>query len=170
MNNGGRFQRVSAMTFRRPARISVAPGLARSRTPSSMSSKPRPRILQWSSVVLIHNFGVFSIPKPADIGSTIANITFGGGLVGVRNYVRVRWPRSAAPPTFRRDVWFKRLSVCGHDELEQGIRHSFVMGAEYKHLVNKVPFLPLYQGQFTFSNASEAVPVCSEQRAVGQST
>ena len=28
------------------------------------------------------------------------------------------------------------------------------MGAEYKHLVNKVPFLPLYQGQFTFSTTA----------------
>ena len=32
-----------------------------------------------------NNYGAFSIPKPADIGSTIANITFGGNLVGVRN-------------------------------------------------------------------------------------
>ena len=33
-------------------------------------------------------------------------------------------------------------------------KHSLVFGAEYKHLINKVPFLPLYQGQFTFSTAS----------------
>jgi hypothetical protein len=31
-------------------------------------------------------------------------------------------------------------------------KHSMAFGAEYKHLVNKVPFLPLYQGSWTFNS------------------
>jgi hypothetical protein len=33
-------------------------------------------------------------------------------------------------------------------------RHSLVFGAEYKHLINKVPFLPSYQGVYTYATTA----------------
>ena len=130
-------------------------GLARCRMLLSMNSKPQPRILQWSLVVLIQT-SAYSIPKPANIGSTIANITFGGGLVGVRNTASALATIGGATNIPQGRI-VKVYQFADTMSWSRGL-HSFVFGGEYKHLTNKVPFLPLYQGQFTFSNASEAVP------------
>ena len=98
------------------------------------------------------SFGVFAIPKPADIGSTIANITFGGNLVGVRNTASALATIGGAT-NIPQGRLVKVYQFADTMTWGKG-KHSLVFGAEYKHLVNKVPFLPLYQGPFTFSTAS----------------
>jgi hypothetical protein len=96
-------------------------------------------------------FGAFSIPKPADIGSTIANITFGGALIGVKTSSAIQTIGGATNIPQGRLVRVYQFA----DTLNWSRgKHSLVMGGEYKHLINKVPFLPLYQGQFTFSTGT----------------
>jgi len=97
-------------------------------------------------------FGASAIPKPADIAKTIASITFASPLVGVRN-------TSSALSTIggATNIPQGRLvKVYQYADTMSWVRgkHSLVFGAEFKHLVNKVPFLPLYQGQFTFGTSS----------------
>jgi hypothetical protein len=99
-----------------------------------------------------NSYGAFSIPKPADIGSTIANITFGGNLVGVRNSGTTLATIGGAT-NIPQGRLVKVYQYADTLSWSKG-KHSFVMGAEYKHLVNTVPFLPLYQGQFTFSTTA----------------
>ncbi len=98
------------------------------------------------------SLGAFAIPKPANIGSTIANITFGGSLVGVRNSSTALATIGGAT-NLPQGRLVKVYQFADTLSMSKG-RHSFVMGAEFKHLINKVPFLPLYQGQFTFSTTS----------------
>ncbi len=98
-------------------------------------------------------FGVFAIPKPADIGNAIANITFAGILGAVRTGVAMQ---TIGPAT---NIPQGRLvKVYQYADTMSWVRgkHSLVFGAEYKHLVNKVPFLPLYNGQFVYSTATAA--------------
>jgi outer membrane receptor protein involved in Fe transport len=97
-------------------------------------------------------FGVFSIPKPADIGNTIAAISFGGNLVGVRNTASFLSTIGGAT-NIPQGRLVKVYQYADTISWVKG-KHSLVFGAEYKHLVNKVPFLPLYQGSFTFSTTS----------------
>ncbi len=97
-------------------------------------------------------FGAFAIPAPANIGNTVANITFGGGLVGVRNTTTALQTIGGAT-NIPQGRLVKVYQYADTMSWATG-KHSFVFGAEYKHLVNKVPFLPLYQGQFTFSTGT----------------
>ena len=99
-------------------------------------------------------FGVFAVPKPADIGSTIAAISFGGNLSGARSASVLATIGHATNIPQGRLV--KVYQYADTLSWSKG-KHSFVFGAEYKHLVNKVPFLPLYQGQFVFSQAANSV-------------
>jgi hypothetical protein len=96
------------------------------------------------------NYGVFSVPKPADIGSAIANITF-GGITGVAKSTALQTIGPATNIPQGRIV--KVYQYADTLSMSKG-RHSLVLGAEYKHLVNKVPFLPLYNGQFTYATTS----------------
>ncbi len=97
------------------------------------------------------NFGLSAIPKPADIKNTIANITFGSGLTGTRSGVALATIGGATNLPQGRLV--KVYQAADTMSLVRG-KHNLVFGAEYKHLINKVPFLPLFQGQFTFSTTS----------------
>ena len=96
--------------------------------------------------------GAFAIPAPASIGSTIANITFGGNLVGVKNTATTLATIGGATNIPQGRI-VKVYQFADTLSWSKG-KHSFVMGAEFKHLSNKVPFLPLYQGQFTFSTTA----------------
>jgi hypothetical protein len=96
-------------------------------------------------------YGVFAIPKPADIGNAIANITFGGGLTGVTRGIALS---TIGPPTNIPQGRLVKVYQYADTVTWTKGRHSLVLGAEYKHLVNKVPFLPLFNGQFTFSTSS----------------
>lgn len=97
-------------------------------------------------------FGAFAVPVPANIGDTIANITFGGGLVGVRNTTTALQTIGHAT-NIPQGRLVKVYQYADTMSWATGA-HSFVFGAEYKHLVNTVPFLPLFQGQFTFSTGT----------------
>ncbi|HEX9629028.1 MAG TPA: carboxypeptidase regulatory-like domain-containing protein [Pyrinomonadaceae bacterium] len=97
------------------------------------------------------SFGVFAVPKPADIGNAIANITF-GGILGV---TRSTIPLSTIGPATNipQGRLVKVYQYADTMTWSKG-KHSLVFGAEYKHLVNKVPFLPLFNGQFTYSTGT----------------
>jgi len=96
------------------------------------------------------SYGVFSVPKPANIGSTIANISFGGALVGLKSGVALSTIGHATNIPQGRLV--KVYQFADTMSWSKG-KHSFVFGAEYKHLINKVPFLPSYQGVYTFATS-----------------
>ncbi len=101
------------------------------------------------------SFGVSAIPKPADIGNTIANITFSSaGLSGVRTASALQTIGGATNIPQGRLV--KVYQFADTMSWSRG-KHSLVFGAEYKHLVNKVPFLPLYQGQFSFNSVTRLI-------------
>lgn len=97
------------------------------------------------------SFGAFAVPSPANIGATVANITFGGTVVGVTKNIALATIGPATNIPQGRLV--KVYQYADTMSWSKG-RHSMVFGAEYKHLVNTVPFLPLYQGQFTYSTAT----------------
>jgi len=93
-------------------------------------------------------FGIFAVPSPSDIGATVANISFGGTLVGVTRGTALSTIGPATNIPQGRLV--KVYQFADTLSWSKG-RHSMVMGAEFKHLKNEVPFLPLYQGQFTYA-------------------
>jgi outer membrane receptor protein involved in Fe transport len=97
------------------------------------------------------SYGSFAVPKPADIGSTIANISFGGALVGLRSAVALSTIGHATNIPQGRLV--KVYQYADQINWNKG-SHNFVLGAEFKHLVNKVPFLPSYQGVYTYATAT----------------
>lgn len=97
------------------------------------------------------SYGVFAIPKPADIGNAITNISFAGipGVVNVSIAMQGIGPATNIPQG-------RLVKVYQYADTMSWVKgkHSMVFGAEYKHLVNKVPFLPLYNGAFTYSTAT----------------
>ncbi len=98
------------------------------------------------------SFGLGAIPKPADIANTIAAISFGGNLVGVRNTASALSTIGGAT-NIPQGRLVKVYQFADTISWVKG-KHSLYFGAEYKHLINKVPFLPLYQGSFAFSTTS----------------
>jgi outer membrane receptor protein involved in Fe transport len=96
------------------------------------------------------SYGVFAVPKPADLGNAIANIAF-GGITGVRSATALQTIGPATNIPQGRLV--KVYQFADTMSLSRG-KHSLVFGAEFKHLVNKVPFLPLFNGAYNFATAS----------------
>ena len=96
-------------------------------------------------------YGVFAIPKPADIGNTVSNIAFGSIFGLTRTSTTLATIGGATNLPQGRLV--KVYQYADTMSMTRG-RHSLVFGAEYKHLVNKVPFLPSYQGAYTYSTTS----------------
>jgi outer membrane receptor protein involved in Fe transport len=97
------------------------------------------------------SYGIFAIPKPADIGNTVSNIGFGSIFGLTRTTTTLATIGGATNLPQGRLV--KVYQYADTMSMTKG-RHSIVFGAEYKHLVNKVPFLPSYQGVYTFSTTS----------------
>jgi outer membrane receptor protein involved in Fe transport len=98
------------------------------------------------------SFGAGAIPKPADIANTIAAISFATPLVGVRNTASALSTIGGAT-NIPQGRLVKVYQFADTMSWVRG-KHSLVFGAEFKHLINKVPFLPLYQGSFTFGTSS----------------
>lgn len=96
-------------------------------------------------------FGASAIPKPADIGNTIASITF-AGVPGVKNTGSTLSTIGGAT-NIPQGRLVKVYQFADTMSWVRG-KHSLVFGAEFKHLINKVPFLPLYQGSFAFSSVA----------------
>jgi outer membrane receptor protein involved in Fe transport len=97
------------------------------------------------------SYGVFGIPKPANIGNTVSNIAFGSIFGLTRTSTTLATIGGATNLPQGRLV--KVYQYADTMSMTRG-RHSLVFGAEYKHLVNKVPFLPSYQGAYTYSTTS----------------
>jgi outer membrane receptor protein involved in Fe transport len=97
------------------------------------------------------SYGLFAIPKPADIGNTVSNIGFGNIFGLTRTTTTLATIGGATNLPQGRLV--KVYQFADTMSMTKG-RHSIVFGAEYKHLVNKVPFLPSYQGVYTYSTTS----------------
>ncbi len=99
------------------------------------------------------SYGVFAVPVPSDIGNAIASITF-PGIVGVTKTSTAM--ATIGPPTnIPQGRLVKVYQVADTLNYTHGL-HSLVFGGEYKHLLNDVPFLPLYNGQFVYSNSATA--------------
>jgi outer membrane receptor protein involved in Fe transport len=97
-------------------------------------------------------YGVFAIPKPSNIGQTVANISFASPITGTVRTTSVLQTIGGAT-----NIPQGRLvKVYQYADTMSWVRgkHSLVFGAEYKHLVNTVPFLPSYQGVYTFGTTS----------------
>src|SRR6185369_46459 len=96
-------------------------------------------------------YGIFAIPKPADIGHTVSSIGFGSifGLTRTTTTLATIGGATNIPQGRLVKVYQYADTV----SMTRG-HHSIVLGAEYKHLVNKVPFLPSYQGVYTFSTGT----------------
>ena len=95
-------------------------------------------------------FGRGAIPKPANIGDTIANISF-AGILSLRGSAALSTIGGATNIPQGRLVKVYQFA----DTLTwiHG-KHNLVFGAEFKHLINKVPFLPLYQGSFAYATGT----------------
>jgi outer membrane receptor protein involved in Fe transport len=98
------------------------------------------------------SLGNFLIPSPDKIQNTVANIGF--GALGVTKTSTLNPIGGATNLPQGRLVTVYQYA----DNLTytRG-RQSFIFGAEYKHLVNLVPFLPTFQGAFSFSNSSNSL-------------
>ena len=96
-------------------------------------------------------YGIFAVPSPANIGNTVANIGFGSifGLTRTTTTLATIGGATNIPQG-------RLVKVYQYADTISKVwgRHSVVMGGEFKHLVNKVPFLPSYQGVYTYSTTS----------------
>jgi hypothetical protein len=104
------------------------------------------------------NYGIFSIPSPANIANTVANISFGTftGLTRTTTTLATIGGATNIPQG-------RLVRVYQFADTLSWVRgkHNLVLGAEYKHLVNKVPFLPSYQGVYTYSTSSALTRILS---------
>ncbi|MDX6497134.1 MAG: hypothetical protein QOG23_394 [Blastocatellia bacterium] len=97
------------------------------------------------------SYGIFAIPKPADIGQTVSSIGFGSIFGLFRSTTTLATIGGATNLPQGRLV--KVYQYADTVSMTHG-HHSIVLGAEYKHLVNTVPFLPSYQGVYTYSTGT----------------
>lgn len=97
------------------------------------------------------SYGLFAIPAPSNIGQTISNIGFSSinGLTRTSATLQTIGGATNIPQG-------RLVKVYQFADTVSKVygRHSLVFGGEYKHLVNKVPFLPSFQGVYTFGNPS----------------
>src|SRR4030095_16751241 len=89
------------------------------------------------------------VPGPAEIGEALANITFPVqlGLTKSTNLSTIG-PATNLPQGRIGKVWQYADNV----NWSKG-RHSFIFGAEFKHLTELAPFLPNFNGAYSFNSA-----------------
>ena len=93
------------------------------------------------------------IPGPAQIGEALARIDFSGAL----GLTKTNALQSIGPATNLPQGRIGKVYQLA-DNLSWTIgRHSLLMGVEFKHLSNLSPFLPVYNGQFTFNSATRII-------------
>jgi hypothetical protein len=97
------------------------------------------------------SFGVFSVPTPTDIGNTITNIVFTGILGVTKTSTRLS---DIGPPTNIPQGRIVKVYQFADTVSKTLGNHSLILGAEYKHLTNEVPFLPNYNGAYTFATGA----------------
>jgi outer membrane receptor protein involved in Fe transport len=92
------------------------------------------------------------IPDPlTGISTAFTNITFGGvaGVTKTASTLQTIGPATNLPQARTGKVY----QVADNFSFVIG-KHSFTVGAEYKHLDTTVPFLPQYNGSFAFNSAA----------------
>jgi outer membrane receptor protein involved in Fe transport len=90
------------------------------------------------------------IPGPLEIGSALANITF--PAVGVSNRSLVL--DTVGPATNLPQGRVGKVYQFADNLTWSRAKHSFIFGAEFKHLTEVSPFLPNYNGAFAFNSTS----------------
>jgi outer membrane receptor protein involved in Fe transport len=96
-------------------------------------------------------YGIFAIPQPSNIDQTVSNIGFASIFGLTRTTTTLATIGGATNIPQGRLV---RVYQFADTVSKVAGRHSLVFGAEFKHLVNKVPFLPSYQGVYTYGTAT----------------
>jgi len=96
-------------------------------------------------------YGIFGIPKPADIANTVSNIGFASIFGLTKSTTTLATIGGATNIPQGRLV--KVYQFADTMSMTRG-HHSLVFGAEFKHLVNKVPFLPSFQGVYTYGTTT----------------
>lgn len=91
------------------------------------------------------------IPAPLAIGNALANVTFGGvlGLTKTSSALQTIGPATNLPQGRVGKVY----QFADNLTWTRG-KHSFIFGAEYKHLNEVVPFLPNFNGAFAYSSVT----------------
>lgn len=91
------------------------------------------------------------IPAPLAIGSTLANISFGGvlGFTKTSSALQTVGPATNLPQGRVGKVY----QIADNLTWATG-KHSIILGAEYKHLNEVVPFLPNFNGAYSFSSVT----------------
>jgi hypothetical protein len=97
------------------------------------------------------------IPGPAEIGTALANVAFSGALGLTKpNALGTIGPATNLPQGRIGKVW----QYADNFTWSLG-RHSLLFGAEYKHLTELAPFLPNYNGAYTYTTASAPDPLAA---------
>lgn len=92
------------------------------------------------------------IPGPAQIGSSIANVAFGAlGLTKTNTFTGF-----GAATNLPQGRIGKVYQLADNLTMVRG-RHSVTMGVEFKKLSELSPFLPLYNGGFTFNSTTRII-------------
>ncbi len=90
------------------------------------------------------------VPGPAEIGVALANVAFSGSLgLTKSNALGTIGPATNLPQGRIGKVY----QVADNLNYSMG-RHSLLFGFEYKHLTETVPFLPNFNGAFSFNSAA----------------
>jgi len=91
------------------------------------------------------------VPAPLQIGSALANVAFGGvlGLTKTSSALQTIGPATNLPQGRVGKVY----QFADNLTWARG-KHSFIFGAEYKHLNEVVPFLPNFNGAFAYSSVT----------------
>jgi hypothetical protein len=89
------------------------------------------------------------IPGPADIATAFTNVSFGAVGLTKTNSFNTIGPATNLPQGRIGQVYQFADTLT----MTRG-KHSFLFGAEYKHLNTIVPFLPTFNGAFAFATTS----------------
>jgi outer membrane receptor protein involved in Fe transport len=93
------------------------------------------------------------IPSSTEIATAFTNISFSGALgLTKSNALGGFGPATNLPQGRTGEVWQYPV----HVTLSKG-NHSWIFGGEYKHLKEVVPFLPNFNGAFSFNSAARIV-------------
>ena len=102
------------------------------------------------------------IPGPAEIGVALANVAFTGALgLTKSNALATIGPATNLPQGRIGKVY----QYADNLSWTHG-RHSFLFGAEYKHLTELAPFLPNYNGAYTFATVTPTATVAAASRLI----
>ncbi len=93
------------------------------------------------------------IPGPENIETTFTNISFSGALgLTKTNALGTVGPGTGFPQGRIGEVWQYPLHVTWNKG-----NHSWIFGYEYKHLKEVIPFLPNFNGAFSYNSAARIV-------------